>query len=435
MTWRRRLLTGAAAVLLAAVATLAVLRAQGALFPGEDRASRPLDLTARADADSARVASLARARCRLLSGAERRACLQEFLLALVEQGRVRLAIGTLGRLGARDGRIRREGHEYSHVIGINAWRPGKDLGEVYGQCSELFQSGCYHGVIQAYFAWNGTDSATVADVCTSSPVISQTGWLRFQCVHGVGHALVQARSLHLPRALDGCDQLREPFDQESCYGGAFMEFIVGARGQSHHPRVGPPAADSAAEDHEHAGHDAAPAFALRDPNDLLYPCTAVGEKYRRQCYQMQAGIIFETANGDVEKMARACNGAPAQHRKSCYHGIGTYVSGLTARDAGRTIRICSLGDPEYREWCFVGVVKNFIDVTAKPGDGIDYCRLLEEPRLASRCYVAVGEQIAFLLLYMKDRRDACGRAEPRYVNACLYGAGLVGEPPPDLVGT
>jgi hypothetical protein len=268
MTWRRRLLIGTGAVLLAAVATLGVLRAQGALFPGEDRASRPPDVTGHSDADSARVASLARARCRLLSGAERRACLQEFLLALVEQGRVRLAIGTLGRLGAGDRRIRREGHEYSHVIGINAWQPGKDLGEVYGQCSELFQSGCYHGVIQAYFAWNGTDSATVAGVCTSTPVISQSAWLRFQCVHGVGHALVQARSLHLPRALEGCDQLREPFDQESCYGGAFMEFIVGARGQSHHPQVGPPA-DSAAEHHEHAGHDPPPAFALRDSTDLL----------------------------------------------------------------------------------------------------------------------------------------------------------------------
>jgi len=435
MTWRRRLLLGAAGVLVAAVATLAVLRGQGALFPGEDRSSRPLDLAGRADADSAEVASLARARCLLLSGDERRACLQEFLLALVEQGRIRLAIGTLGRLGARDAGIRRAGHEYSHVIGINAWQPGKDLGEVYGQCSELFQSGCYHGVIQAYFAWNGTDSATVAGLCTSSPVISQTAWLRFQCVHGIGHALVQARSLHLPRALEGCDQLRGPYDQESCYGGAFMEFIVGARGQSHHPRVGPPPADSAAEHGDHGDHDPAPAFALRDRNDLLYPCTAVGEKYRRQCYQMQPGIIYETANGDVGKLARACDGAPGPHRKSCYLGIGTYISGLTGRDAGRTIRICSLGDPDFREWCFVGVVKNFIDVTAKPGDGMDYCRLLEDPRIASRCYVAVGEQIAFLRLYMNDRRDACGAAEPRYVSACLFGAGLTGERPADLVGT
>jgi hypothetical protein len=434
MTGRRRLLVAVAALLGVAVAALAILRVQGALLPGEDRASHPLDgVAGRPDADSAQVASIVRARCRLLSGDERRACVQEFLLALVEQGRVRLAIGTLGRLGARDRGIRRDGHEYSHVIGINAWQPGKDLGEVYGQCSELFQSGCYHGVIQAYFAWNGTDSATVAGLCTSSS-IDQSAWLRFQCVHGVGHALVQARSLHLPRALEGCDQLPSPFDQESCYGGAFMEFIVGARGQSHHPRVGPPA-DSAGEHRDHADHEVAPAFALRDQNDPLYPCTVLGEKYLRQCYQMQPGIVFETAEGNVAQMARACDRAPERHRRSCYHGIGTYVSGLTTRDADRTIRICSLGDPEYREWCFVGVVKNFIDVTAKPIDGIAYCRLLGEPRIASRCYVAVGEQVGFMLLATQDRQDACAEAEPRYRNACLYGAGLTRDRPADLVGS
>jgi hypothetical protein len=108
---------------------------------------------------------------------------------------------------------------------------------------------------------------------------------------------------------------------------------------------------------------------------------------------------------------------------------------LTTRDAGRTIRICSLGDPEYREWCFVGVVKNFIDVTAKPIDGIEYCRLLEEPRIASRCYVAVGEQVRFLLPSMTDRRDACAGAEPRFLSACRYGAGLSPDRPADLVGT
>ncbi len=429
----RLLLAAGAAVVVVTGLAVAVLRAQGALFPGEDPASRPARVAAdRPDADSVEVAGLARARCRLLWGRGRRACLEAFLLGMVRQGRVRLAMGALSRLGAEDRGVRRRGHEFSHVVGINAWAPGKDIGEVYGQCTELFQSGCYHGVIQAYFAWTGTDSATVAGLCMQ-PAIAQSAWLRFQCVHGVGHGLVQARALHLPRALEGCDQMREPFDRESCYGGAFMEFIVGSRGQSHHPRVGPPA-DSAEEHHEHAEPDPAPAFKFRDPNDLLYPCTAVGEKYRRQCYQMQPGIVYETARGDVQKMARACDGAPEHHRRSCYQGIGTYISGLTARDTDRTIRICSLGDPGYREWCFVGVVKNFIDVTAKPDDGMAYCRELEDPGLATRCYVAVGEQVSFLLLFMKERREACGKAEPRYVNACLYGAGMIRERPPDLSG-
>ena len=92
---------------------------------------------------------------------------------------------------------------YNFLAYINAWRPGKDLGAVYLQCNELFQSGCYHGVIQAFFAWEGTDSAKVVRLCRENPGISDNAWLHFQCVHGIGHGLLQTYTMNLPRALHG----------------------------------------------------------------------------------------------------------------------------------------------------------------------------------------------------------------------------------------
>jgi hypothetical protein len=435
---------GLVLVTLVAVVLVGVgfLRFQGAALPGFPAAPLPASLApAIASGDSAAVASAIRARCRLLLGKYRRHCIEDFLLQLTRAEKVRLAMGALDLVGQHDAGVRRRGHDYSHVIGINAWDPSKDIGAVYLQCTELFQSGCYHGVIQAYFAYNGTDSAHVVGVCRDTPGIKDNGWLHFQCVHGIGHGLVQNFTMRLPRALEGCDMLGNYFDSESCYGGAFMEFIVGGRGQSHHPHVVvAKAAKPAGEmDHDMAGMDhgamaaeSLPPFKVRDRSDLLYPCTVLGDKYQRACYEMQAGLIVEVTGLDFAKVARVCDTAPERMRTVCYQGIGTYVSGVTARDPEESIRICSLGNPQYRPWCFVGVVKNFIDVTATPDDGIAFCRRLDARDLATSCWVAVGEQVAALYVMMGQRGEACAKSAPEYVEACRFGAGLSTVRPPDL---
>lgn len=86
----------------------------------------------------------------------------------------------------------------------------------------------------------------------------------------------------------------------------------------------------------------------------------------------------------------------------------------------------------YRSWCFVGVVKNFIDVTAKTEDGIAFCKQLVPQDIATSCYVAVGEQAAVLYRDPGRRETACSTAQPAYVAACRYGAGLSPERPPAL---
>jgi len=422
-------------VLIAAIAGAgAYFRAQGAALPG-----LPLpQIPGRADGviargDSVATADLAATRCRLLLGKAKRSCYEDFLLDLVQRGQVRLAMGALAVLGSRDAQIRRYGHDYSHVIGINAWTPQQDIGSVYLQCSELFQSGCYHGVIQAFFAYHGTDSARVVGLCRDTPGIRSNGWLRFQCVHGIGHGLVQTYTMNLPHALAGCDMLGNNWDSESCYGGAFMEFIVGGRGQSHHVHLASKPGDSMpGMSHDHAAMvaDTWPAFKARNPADLLYPCSALGERYQRACYQMQAGLIAEVTGLDFARVAAVCDTAPEAWRRACYQGIGTYVSGVTSRDPVESIRMCSLGAPRYRPWCFVGLVKNFVDVTAKTDDGLALCRRLGPRDIATSCYVAVGEEASVLYPNMDQRNAACAKAESQYIEACRFGAGL-GAPRPE----
>jgi hypothetical protein len=226
------------------------------------------------------------------------------------------------------------------------------------------------------------------------------------------------------------------WDASSCYGGAFMEFIVAGRGQAHHPakpRGGGATQTAAAEHGEHQHHETADTFAVRNKADPLYPCSVIKEKYQSSCYGMQAGIIYENVGADFAKIAQACDGAPVAMRPSCYQGIGTYLSGVTVRNTAKAITLCNLGHPTYRRWCFVGVVKNYIDVTADPDDGFRFCEAIRDQPLESvSCYVAVGEQIAVLYQTDGQRSEACARSGAAWVGACRYGAVLTFERPANL---
>lgn len=447
----RRILMVLGVVVLLALGTFAYARSTGTLIPGLPQTPVTSWLpSSMAPGDSLLLAERAHQRCRLLQGTQRSACYEAILLALVEQGEVRLAMTTLSRLGTLDDFVPRHGHDFTHVVGINAWAPGKDVGAIFDQCTELYQSGCYHGVVQAYLDANGTDSAVVVGLCGLVPSTHTNLWLRFQCVHGLGHGLVQTRSMQLPKALGGCDLLGDSWDRESCYGGAFMEFIVGGRGQSHHPhhstRASTTVAAASHEDHaaaDHAGHEehqghgdhaAVPSdsFKVRDRSDPLYPCSVLETRYQRSCYGMQAGIIIETTGADFGKIAAACDQAPPGMRAWCYQGIGTYVSGFTTRNTSKSIELCSLGNPKYRAWCFVGVAKNYIDVTADPEDGIQFCRRINDHAVSVNCYVAVGEELSVLKSNPNDRAAVCAGVDQPYIQACRFGAALEGQPPAEL---
>ncbi len=446
----RRLLWVLGALVLLPVAAAAFLRATGTAVPGLGMPGLSSAFAqAAAAGDSLELANRAVTRCRLLRGDAKSACYQEILLTLVKERKIRLAMGTLSRIGEADSDVRRLGHDYSHVIGINAWRPGQDLGEAYEQCTELFQSGCYHGVVQVFLTAKGIDSTTVPELCDGIPSARTNLFLRFQCVHGLGHGMVMLRKAHLPNALAGCDLLPSGWDRDSCYGGAFMEFILAGRGQSHGDHAAHVAAELAAADSgatgpppdEHAGHDMdahaghempADTFAIRRPGDLNYPCNVLGEKYQRACYAMQAGIMVESVGLDFAKVAQGCDTAPEKHIPTCYQGIGTYLSGVTVRDAPAAIRECNRGNPEYQPWCFIGVVKNFIDVTARPEDGLDFCRRVGHEANRIACYVAVGEQVSVLVSAGPDREAFCNQVPADARESCRFGASLTNEPPRGL---
>lgn len=380
-----------------------------------------------AQTDSTALAQTTYQRCRKLSGEAKIDCYSKTLDSLASKGEVKVAMATLARLGELDVDAKRDGHVYAHGIGIAAGKSGGDVAKTFAMCDESNQSGCYHGVIQAYFdATKTVGPAEVNSLCDAFRGPQGDRWLRFQCVHGTGHGLEMIYAHNLPKALTGCDLLTDDWDRRSCYGGAFMENIVNAT-MPHHPSHGLGS---------HAGmhmagmdHEAEKPFKAIDPKDPHYPCSIMAEQYLVACYEMQTSIMLYLNQGDMAATAKTCDRAPGSMKYVCYQSLGRDISSYSLQNHATAIRMCSLGNPKYQPWCYVGLVKNFIDLNAKADDGLLLCRDLTDERSKVKCYEAVGEEIGTIRNDTESRRKMCAPSEPTYLDACLYGARVTPEMP------
>lgn len=406
-----------------------------AVASGSHQNTDSLVIARAAAADSSGLAALLDKSCG--KGAGRPKCLETELSLAAGKGYVKTAMGALNRLGA-DPDIRRTGHVYAHAIGIAAGTGRRDIAESFTQCSESFQSGCYHGIIQAWFASLDSVSASEAnELCAPFRQTESQRWIRFQCVHGMGHGLTMLYNHDLPRGLAGCDLLSDWWDRHSCYSGAFMENIVNVT-IPHHPASGLAHHESRGAG-EHADHDMAgmdhemPKFKPVDPDDLHYPCSIMAERYLSACYEMQTSVMLHDNKGDIVGAAKACESAPVAMRTICFSSLGRDVSSYALGNHVEAVRMCSLARPDYQPWCYHGLVKNLIDLDARPQDGISMCRDVPTPEGKTLCYNAVGEQIMILMPAPEARKSACSTSEPEYEGACLYGARVSTQAPGILV--
>ncbi|HSU16607.1 hypothetical protein [Longimicrobium sp.] len=404
-------------------------------------------------------------------------CLEAALTssAVLDSAGVDKAMGALGVLARRDPDVARDGHVYAHGIGIAAYRTPETVGQTFARCTADFQSGCYHGVIQAYFAdRRGGDAGVTPQKLNGLclPYRSASGrWLQFQCAHGIGHGLMAVESHNLLRALDSCDLLGDTFEKQACWGGAFMENVVNATAPHHmhvtqvadvdeHAAHGAASGDSAAhaghgaaagDSSAHAGHDAhaaagheghdmagmpgmagmdhgahgqaaAETFKALDPNDPLYPCDVVKTQHRQACYLMQTSAILWQNNGDFRDAAKKCQTAPEDMQRTCFISLGRDANSWAEGNRERAVAFCGLAPEVGQPHCIVGVVKNIVDVTADPRDGLGFCRMVPDNSKPA-CYHAVGEEIGLLNATAEGRERAC-REATGYVPECRRGARL-----------
>ena len=347
--------------------------------------------------------------CRALPFEGKMHCYQQQLESVLQIQGTEQALTALEQITAQDPEALREAHPLVHHLGQQSFTRYGTAPLALSHCRDVFWSGCYHGVLQAYLSsLPVVEPQHILPLCPTSETVSAYSFQRYNCLHGLGHGLTIQFRYDLLKSLAFCDTLQGPWDRESCYGGVFMENIVTFQ-----------QARQAKPSSTHHHHDTATSFL--NPQDLLYPCSVLHEKYLRSCYLMQTSAVLTFLNYDFAQAFTQCARVEGEHQITCYRSLGRDISGFTLRDAGRVNELCRLGQGDQVQQCFIGAVKDFILTDASPDPGLALCRSLDGP-FKKDCYATVGEMVVPLFDDRNKRAQACRKSEDAYIDACLASA-------------
>jgi len=344
------------------------------------------------------LAGAAGEECRTQSYQDKIPCYKQVFERIIQTQGTEQALDTLQQLASVDPDVRRESHPYAHHIGRFTASHYRDVTLAFTHCKDTFASGCYHGVLEGYLsAFTQLEPSHVSSVCSGKMDPQRSVFLKFLCVHGLGHGLTMYFHHDLFKALTFCDALPTARDQEICYAGVFMENIVTFIGR------------------DHAAHSTHAAYL--DPHNLLYPCTVVDRRYQQACYLMQSSAILPLTNYDFPRAFRECDKAPPDLIATCYQSMGRDASGFALTNPEKTRTLCLMGRQDYIGQCFSGAAKDAIYVHADPQRGIALCRIADGPYKAD-CYTGVRDFLVDFYADQKKQDQACRMVEEAYQSIC-----------------
>ncbi len=136
-------------------------------------------------------------------------CYKQAFEKIVSQIDTQQALAVLEQVAARDRSVLSRAHDYAHAIGKFSFGHYKDAPKAFSLCKDLFASGCYHGVLEGYLSSTPQVAPEdIATLCGTEVQTKQTEFVRFQCLHGLGHGLTMHFEHDILKALEYCDFLR-----------------------------------------------------------------------------------------------------------------------------------------------------------------------------------------------------------------------------------
>lgn len=296
-----------------------------------------------------------------IRGAE---CLDQLFGEALKQHSTLELMQLIQRLENEDPEIRRDCHPVVHAIGRETYRIKGNIHDSFAACDQTCHSGCYHGSVERFlrgeklYAEVGRHPSTAelkqkaALACDPKLPVR----LRFQCLHGLGHALMFFSRYQLLPSLQACDALPEDWSRSSCYGGVFMENVFNATPES------------------------------RDlsPIDYHYPCNKLAHQYRSECYVMQTSRMTELGLA-TERIFEECDRA-GEYRRQCMLSVGRDLSNdVRLGNSRETAQKCQRVSGDSRLACMQGVVYALIDNTWDGRYALPFCATFTQPNDQNSC--------------------------------------------------
>jgi hypothetical protein len=307
-----------------------------------------------------------------LKGARSAECLDHLYREALQKHTTLEVLEQVQRFEAQDADLRRDCHPIVHAIGRETYRLKGNIHDAFSACNQTCHSGCYHGSVERFLRGDELYSQTgrhptlaeLKEKAATACSADAPNRLRFQCLHGLGHALMFFSRYQLRPSLEACDSLPDWWSQNSCYGGVFMENAF----------------------------NATPEKRDLSPTDFHYPCNAVAPKYRRECYLMQTSRMVEMGLSGarlVEECAKA-----GEHAVSCSLSIGRDLSNDVRVGKTRAVaQECENASADYRIACMRGVIYALIDNTWDGRYAFPFCTAFSEERDQRSC---INDAIQYL---------------------------------------
>lgn len=291
-------------------------------------------------------------------------------------------------------------HRVVHLIGAAALaRNGGDVARTFAEGSPACWSGYYHGVLERSLV--GVSSrepealaAVARTLCVG--VEHMVPWIRYQCLHGLGHGLMITTGLGLPLSLDVCRRLATRWERDACRGGVFMENMSTSYGYR---------------------------SSWLDDADPVYPCNAVARANRFRCYQLVTSRILPATGDDWARTAERCSRVEPDFIAVCFQSLGRDASSRSNRRASDIVRTCAVARSfEHEGDCIVGAAMDITSNDMSPSRTAILCGTVKG-ELRARCYFGLGATMGRFRSTHGERVADCAAVAPapRYVAECLRG--------------
>ena len=275
------------------------------------------------------------------------------------------ALQLIQGLEAQDPELRRDCHPVVHAIGRETFRLKGNIHDSFSACNQTCHSGCYHGSVERFL--RGDEVYSQTDKHPSQAELKQKAAvacdpntpmrLRFQCLHGLGHALMFFSRYDLGQSLGACDALPDDWSRNSCYGGVFMENVSNSTNEKKN----------------------------FSPTEYHVPCNRMDSKYRRECYMMQTSRMSEMGLS-TQRLFDECDKA-GEYREACTQSVGRDLSNRArVGQPGFAAQECEMAREEIRRACVRGIVYALVDNTWDGHYAMPFCDHLSEEIDQDNCF-------------------------------------------------
>lgn len=304
-------------------------------------------------------------------------CYKKQLSDIVEKSGPQTAMALLKQQYTQVGYVKSQCHQLVHVVGRAALaKYDYDLGQVYTNGDHFCASGYFHGASEQIVKDKGAKYiiSNAEAACKVFADKERYSLDHYNCVHGLGHGLMEATNLELFEAIKICEAFEDDWELRSCDGGVFMQNIMIA--------LSPDESDDQTSKYLKA-------------DDPMYPCTAVEEKHQWGCYIIQSSWALSQVGYDYGKVFVMCDAVGNQElRSTCYQSIGRDASGLQGYDIEKTKAACMQGgSSEAKLNCFIGSAKDFVYYYHNDNEAHQLCRALATD-LRAACLSAADSYFA-----------------------------------------